>query len=257
MRQLCFLIALVVLCSQVSRGQESPVPGAKDLFYDPSQGTTASVRLPPPVPPKEEPKHGSGMKKEGPAPMVHRSSSPRPATKTSAPQNRGLHSWIELQEPDGKWSYVSNQEIFRSGERIRLHFVSNVDGRILLIQLGASGSSSILFPDPGKGLMDNQLKAGVDRMLPTTGHWFRFDANPGTERLIALFASDSAELERFPVKPEMRPSETTALMQVINHHLGSKDLVIETETRTASEVGTYGVNLQGNPVILEISLQHR
>ena len=94
-------------------------------------------------------------------------------------------------------------------------------------------------------------------MLPSEDHWFRFDANPGTERLIALFASGTAELERFPTKKEMRPEETTALMQSVNRSQGSKDLVIETEALTTSEVGTYGVNRKGDPVVLEISLQHR
>jgi len=256
MRRLCIWVILVVLSSRIAVGQETAVQGAKDLFYDPSQGATSSVRLPPPAPPKEEPKAGP-RGKNAPALTVRRSTAPRQVTKTSTPQNRGLHSWIELQEPDGKWSYVSSQEFFHSGQRIRLHFVSNADGRILLIQSGASGSSSILFPDPGKGLIDDQLKAGVDRVLPSADHWFRFDSKPGTEELVAVFAADAAALERFPVKPEMQAAETAALMQTVNRHLGSKDLVIETDTRTTAEVGTYGVNVQGETVVLKILLQHR
>jgi hypothetical protein len=75
--------------------------------------------------------------------------------------------------------------------------------------------------------------------------------------LIVLFARDATELERFPVKSSMEPQETRALMQAVRSAKGSKDLIVETETRSASEIGTYSVNLQGEPVVLEISLQHR
>jgi len=273
MRPLSFVILSAVLAPLVVRGQaaQAPVTGAKDLFYDPSSGSSASVQVPhstppvqvprptPPAPPApRQERTAQTDRRRAAEPVAHRSTPSSPAVPAALRPNRGLHFWIELQEPSGQWSYVSNQEVFRSGQRIRLHFVSNVDGRILLIQLGASGTSSVLFPDPGKDLQDNQLKAGVDRVLPSENHWFRFDANPGTERLIALFAGDTPDLERFPVKAAMQQAETTALLQTVTAAKGSKDLVIETDTRTASaQVGTYGVNRKGEPVVLEIALQHR
>jgi hypothetical protein len=261
MRHSYLLVVLALLFPFGTRGQEVPTPGAKDLFYDPSLGATASLRLtsPEPAPVKEGPQKAP-KGKAGPREAVHPAAhlpSKAASGYAGTRQNIGLHSWIELEEPDGQWSYVSFQEVFHSGQRIRLHFVSNVDGRILLIQLGASGTSSVLFPDSEKGLVDNQLKAGIDRVLPSEEHWFRFDANPGTERLIALFASDADELERFAARKKMRPEETSALIQSVSRSQGSKDLVIETETRPTSEVGTYGVNTKGEPVVLEISLQHR
>jgi hypothetical protein len=241
--------------------------GAKDLFFDPSGG---AVSVQPParlsaaqsstqptqpvsaagVQPTRSGSAGAGQHSE------RHGRGQVPATKTgkAAAKSCGIHYWIELEEPG---RYVSDQQVFHSGQRIRLHFVSNADGRILLLQLGASGTSTLLFPDPRKELTDNRLKAGEDRILPSDAHWFRFDANAGTERLLVLFARDAAELESFPVKPQMGPVETRAVLQTASRIAGSKDLVIETETRTAAEVGTYGVNLKGEPVILEISLLHR
>jgi hypothetical protein len=262
MRCCLTLFVLVLFASTASLAMEGSVTGAKDLFYDPVQGSTLGVQVP--VPPKPAPPssgRGAPAGKSTPPPAVkpvarRAVTVPAEATKAVTNKNRGLHYWIELEEPGGEGYYVSDQYVFRSGQRIRLHFVSNTGGQILLVQMGASGTSSLLFPNPSKGVTDNRLKPGEDRVLPGESYWFRFDSNPGTERLVALFASD-AELERFPVKSEMGPADTKALLQTVSHVRGSKDLVIETETQTASEIGTYGVNLKGEPVILEIVLQHR
>jgi Domain of unknown function (DUF4384) len=270
---LIIVLSLYAPAGAIAEEGTTPAAGAKDLFYDPAGGAV-SVKVPPPSPPSPAPAASS----DGGQPPAASSNPtkaipadpgrpgtvkprlrgpvtlPASASRTAATKNRGLHYWIELEEPG---RYVSDHEVFHSGQRIRLHFVSNSDGQILLIQLGASGTSSLLFPNPGRGLADNRLQAGEDRILPSDAHWFRFDANAGTERLLVLFARDAAELQRFPVKPQMGPAETKEVLQTANHIEGSKDLVIETETRAVSEIGTYGVNLKGEPVVLEISLQHR
>lgn len=253
------LVFALLLLPAGSRAEESPVQGAKDLFYDPAQSSALGVRVQPSKPPAPPPRGpaGAANSARGKTPARRPVKLPAVPEKAATSRNRGLHYWIELEEPGGEGTYVSSQHVFRSGQRIRIHFVSNTDGRILLIQMGSSGTSSVLFPDTRTSATDNRLKAGEDRILPGESYWFRFDSNPGTERLIALFAGDSLDLERFPVKPQMGPSETKALLQTVSHVQGSKDLVIETETRTASEVGTYGINLKGEPVILEILLEHR
>lgn len=251
MRRLLAILALGLFTPAVLMTEE--VQGAKDLFYDPTQGTAVSVQPPGPTP-SPSPHRGAAATSAKPGKV--KAVKPVPGQLASE-RNRGLRYWIELEEPGGKGRQVTGQQVFHSGQRIRLHFASNVDGRILLVQLGASGTSTVLFPDPARGLTDNHLKAGQDRVLPSEAHWFRFDANPGIERLVVLFARDTAELERFPVRSEMGPTETKTLMESVGYVQGSKDLVIETEARVSSEVGTYGVNLTGAPVVLEISLQHR
>jgi Domain of unknown function (DUF4384) len=267
MRYCSALVILTLLAPAVPLVGETTVPGAKDLFYDPAQGSTLGVQVPAPTPPATSRSGGTAptaKPRQSPAMKMKETKKPPSSSgvllansdTAASTKNRGLRYWIELEEPNGESQHVSNQYVFRSGQRIRLHFESNADGRILLIQLGASRTATRLFPDPRKELTDDRLKAGEDRVLPSDSHWFRFDSNAGTERLIAMFAGE-AELEQFPVKPEMGPTETKALMQSVSHVQGSKDLVIETETRTASQVGTYGVNLKGEPVILEILLQHR
>jgi hypothetical protein len=169
----------------------------------------------------------------------------------------GLSYWIELEGAAGETAQVSEHRVFRSGERIRLHFLSNAEGYVRLIQTGSSGGSRCLFPDSAKGVTDDRLVTGTERILPSEDYWFRFDNNPGTERLVILFGHDRANLEQFPIKPEMNPGETKELLQLASRVQGSKDLVIETETQKASEIGTYAVNRAGGEVVLDIVLQHR
>ncbi|HEV7508518.1 MAG TPA: DUF4384 domain-containing protein [Thermoanaerobaculia bacterium] len=151
---------------------------------------------------------------------------------------------------------MTNQRIFKSGERIRLHFRSNAEGQIALLQLGSSGNPSFLFPDAEKGLTERSLEADRDRVLPDPSKWFTFDNLPGTERLLAIFGKSRADIDSLPIGPAMDSKSTEVVLQTAQKERGSKDLIVETETRNASEIGTYGVTRSGKPVILEIELKH-
>jgi hypothetical protein len=116
----------------------------------------------------------------------------------------------------------------------------------------------VLFPDAGKGLGQNRIRANRDHVLPSEAHWFRFDDKAGTEKLLVLFARNQEELDRaFPTQPVMDPTETATLLRAVRQSRGGKDLLIEKETREPSEIGDYVVNVAGKPIALEIALAHR
>jgi hypothetical protein len=214
--------------------------GAKEMFFDPqrnvSEVSTASK------PAKITDDEGRRIAQLGPESTV-----------------LGLSYWIELVTSAGKRGvYVTDERAFRSGERIRLHFRGNTNGRIVLVQLGTSGRSSVLFPDPDKGLSSNDVRANRDHVLPSAGYWFRFDENAGTEKLLVLFARNQEELDRtFPTQRVMDSPATAALLRAVHQTKGSKDLLIEREIREPSEIGDYAVNVAGEPIALEIELIHR
>jgi len=245
-----------------SAAAQAPPSGAKELFYDPVGATAtrvsqgASPSSPParsPAPPQAvqqaQPARGGAYGRRSPVAATQ-------ATRTS-PQNLGLSYWIEKVGPEGgPSSQVTERHTFRSGDRIRIHFQSNADGDIALFQIGSSGTGQLLFPDLSAGLTDSRLSAGEDKVLPHDTAWFRFDEQPGTEQLIVFFARSAAELQ-VPARPTLNEEATKDLIRNARHLQGSKDLVIATEAQTVGEVGTYGVNKAGKPIVLEIKLEHR
>jgi Domain of unknown function (DUF4384) len=236
-------LTILFLVSLVTRGTAAQQTGAKEMFFDPqrslSEASSDSAG------PHEIDDQGRRLA--------------RVNDEQSTQRNLGLSYWIELVEAPGKrGAQVTDERRFRSGERIRLHFRSNSDGQIVLVQIGSSGTSSILFPDSVKGLPDNRIRANKDQVLPSQEHWFRFDHNPGTERLLVLFAKNQADLERtFPIQPVMTTAETLALLRAVDQSHGSKDIYIETESHDPAELGKYVVNVAGRPIALHIALMHR
>jgi hypothetical protein len=263
MKHLISASAVIALAmSAIARGADTR--GAKELFYDPSDSSVLHL--------SQDGKTGAGKPEVKTVPAkpatapVRLSGPSRPRDSNGRSQVAvlnsgpalGLSHWIELEGAKGApGAQVAATRVFRSGERIRLHFQSNADGNIALIQLGSSGTGQMLFPNQAQGLTDSRLVAGQDRSLPSSSHWFRFDQNPGTERLVVVFARTPQELDRFSSKSQMDQRETGSLLAQVERAKGSKDLFIETDTRTAGEVGTYGVNVAGLPVVFEITLQHQ
>lgn len=138
--------------------------GAKALYYDQTSGAT-----------------------------VQSNNEARNPRRTTSPQrNTGLKYWVELVQPDSAQILrVSSTRAFHSGEHIRLHFESNVDGRIVLVQMNPNGTSQLLFPDQRIDGGDNRIKAGTDTTVPAGNAWFAFDNNPGTERILVFLNVDS------------------------------------------------------------------
>lgn len=234
------LVAIVAAVHLLAT-DETPQTGAKEMFFDPERSLAeASVAGKKPVRLTDE---------EG-----------RRVVQVSAETRvLGLSYWIELVTNTEKRGVpVTDERTFRSGERIRLHFRGNTDGRIVLVQLGTSGVSGVLFPDQTKGLGQNRIRANNDHVLPSGEHWFRFDSKAGTERLLVLFARSQDELDRaFPTQPVMDATATAALLRAVQQASGGKDLFIESETKEPSEIGSYAVSLSGRPIALQIALTHR
>lgn len=267
--RLSLLILLALGSRSLLAAGDAPVKGAKELFFDPTDGAVVSASQPNTFTAAGSTKKTSPGHKKGtaggstkvthkPEPNNGPSDMRRAVMRTAQNSSTlGLSYWIELVGRDGKGQQVTDNRIFRSGERIRLHFLSNADGNVALIQLGSSGTSSVLFPDPVKGLDDNRITAGEDRILPTDRAWFKFDSSPGTEKILVVFGRAQQDIDTFQIRPRMDANSTQGVMKTANAIRGGKDLILETETENASEIGTYAVNLAGKPVVLEIQLRHQ
>lgn len=136
--------------------------------------------------------------------------------------NTGLRYYIELVR-DGKMQKVNNKVAFRSGDKIRFHVQSNIDGyAYILLKSGSKGDRSVLFPAPYRS-EDNRVKRGHDYALPTQG-MLAFDANPGLEKLSLLLSRTPLDATAY-----LNQEETTLIACADigdgNPLGGSKDLI--------------------------------
>lgn len=248
------VIAFLIAASyQGAFAQTEPRTGAKEAFYDPQQSPpqaspeVSKKNHEKPTPPTRSPIYDTTGRR------IARSS---PAVEWTA---IGLSYWIELRDDSGNNRNVTDQQTFKSGDRIRLHFRANTSGRVQIMQIGTSGRPAVLFPDVTRGASDNLLRANDERILPATTTWFKFDRNAGTETLFVMFAKTQEELDH--VAPTQTSLEANAKLAPPAHPAASvgagKDLMIETETEHSSEVGTYAVSPAGKAIVLQIVLKHR
>lgn len=177
---------------------------------------------------------------------------PKPATSHPAPpspdlsNNIGIKYWLELIQPgSAEITRVNSTRIFHSGEKIRLHLETNVNGRVTLLQLGQDGAGHVLFPDARINQGDNYIQAGIDTPVPSSSAWIKFDNHPGIERMIVLLASVDRQLQNqtpspssappqqeFAAGSELEPGKTEAVMAMVEKQQGSKGLVLEVDNQS-------------------------
>src|SRR5262249_45725953 len=101
--------------------------------------------------------------------------------------NYGLKYWIELVR-NRRSMKVDSQYLFQSGDRIRFHITTNIDGYMyIFMTAGSSGKQAVLFPPQGKEA-DNRVVAGKEYVLPQDS-MLEFDQHPGVES-VELVLSD-------------------------------------------------------------------
>lgn len=178
----------------------------------------------------------------------------------------GLKYRILLHDSECSIQEVDPSRVFRSGEKIRLQFESNVDGYLYVLQKGSSGLESPLFPDPRINGGANRIERGILYKVPTT-QWFGFDEMAGEERLTVIVSRtpldslpEEAPAERAP------PIQLASVMSELNRLVSARDLQLVEEK--APRVGAAAKATQATIVInasadkndavyTEIILKHR
>ncbi len=95
--------------------------------------------------------------------------------------NTGMSYWIELRR-GATIKRVDNRTTFKSGDRIRFHVTSNIDGHAHCVMLqGSSGKQAVLFPVPVKD-PSNSVTRGKAAIIPSTT-FLVFDNKKGTEHI--------------------------------------------------------------------------
>lgn len=237
---------------------DGAAPGAKEAFQFPGGTVISGLRPSPMNTPAAAPQPTTAARRQNMPAVSGGAVKPRvDAPRSDAPVWVGIRYWIELLrvDPRSPGLPVPPDQRFRSGDRVRLHFESNVAGHLAIYQLGSSGAANLLFPGAQGGRTSQQVKARADSAIPDGAAWFRFDHQAGVERLLVVFAARAEQLADFALAPHLATQATAELIARAGPE-GSKDLVLETERDVTSEIGTFVVNLAGEAIVLPIYLQH-
>lgn len=143
----------------------------------------------------------------------------RQIDQPSAPLNTGLQYWIELKRA-GKVQSVSNKFAFKSGDKIRIHVKSNIEGfaYVMLVE-GSRGEQSVLFPDPQFN-DNNKVRPNQDIPIPQEGY-LAFDQNPGTEKVVLLLSRTQMDAGKYIADK----AKAKARVQIAAVPDGAKDLI--------------------------------
>jgi hypothetical protein len=169
--------------------------------------------------------------------------------------------------------YVSPDEAFYSGDKIKLAFDINFSGYIALLNVGSSGKISLLYPYNGTDAAVEPSES--EQLIPANNKdWISFDDHQGTEKITVVFSTNPIASVDDVVKMSKKAnisvsgnitintssSEAQSLLVDLNSRslkrAKSRDLSIQ----TVNDEATYVVaesSLISEPTAFIISLRHQ
>jgi len=179
--------------------------------------------------------------------------------KSAGSETIAVKATVELTR-DGKISTVLPTEDFKSGDKVRLIFSANREGRTYWVSKGTSGSYQVLFPSAKAG-MDNTVVKNREYTVPAKGAW-KFDENKGTEVLVCFLspepiaALDKAVQLASEGKKDEASSTIAPLLEKHETKRKTRDLVFEEEDD--KDVNTKTQISKGNePFVATYELSHK
>jgi tRNA A-37 threonylcarbamoyl transferase component Bud32 len=168
----------------------------------------------------------------------------------SSPAHVGLWYRIIQVTATGE-EVVDADQTFRTNDKVRLRFVSNVSGYLYVFERLPDGKSKALFPDPAYNGGQNFVRPFEHYDVPSDEDgWIRFDGPPRTEELLVYLSREKAHVLTSVGGPidKLRVDEALAGVQ-------SRDLVLE----KGQKGDKYIVNQSalGKAVFVTIRLVHK
>lgn len=256
------LMVGLFLVSLPGSGQSTPC-SARAIFVGPQGAIAPSACMSTPVPQTTTATKGKDSKEQ--AKTKEKSASPSdpkgtpvavtPVSFSTPVPMSALKYWIELLTPNGEKQRVTSERVFRSGERILIHFESSVTGRLTITSLRPDGSSQVLFPSSKVRAGDNLVQAKIDTAIPQSGQ-FRFDSEVGTERLMVFLNPGASPVRDNPALAgaiadgTINADATRELTQTVQ--TAKRGIFVETDSAVSEQyVAAPGI------LAIEIQLKHQ
>lgn len=152
---------------------------------------------------------------------------------------------------------------FKTGDRVRFTFQSNIDGYLYVVQQGSSGNWTTLFPHPDINGGRNAIRRDEEYPVPSVVEGsFKLDGLPGTEHIFVFLTKEPVDqlpgLNR--VTTALQPIKADVVADLQRRFL-SRDLIFEKDrgrTARGPVKATYVVNPSevGKAVAATFSLVH-
>ena len=127
-----------------------------------------------------------------------------PTPVGNLPSHIALSYKILQATPQGYFTETTEDQPFRSGDKFRLLFSSNMDGCLYVFLKGSSSKCSRIFPDARINGGRNDITGYTDYIVPPAGY-FEFDRQPGQEKLYIFLSSRKLD-DLEGLKAEQLPS---------------------------------------------------
>lgn len=246
---------------------------ARELFYKAAQvAASPKPATPKPAPPK--------VTKAPQRPPVQIAANEAPTTAPMPANGEpplGLRYTVQRYRDDGTTD-VPADNVFHSGDKIRVNVQATERGYLYIVNRGTSGTWKPMFPSPEIENGDNHVEPMRDYAMPPGNHVFTFEGTPGTENLFVIFSrKPEPDLESviysLQAKPNAPAQSSKALVQAVNipndevdrlRSAYSRDLIIEkvdpTTPGAKKETAVYVVNPTGSAdsrVVADLHLVHQ
>ena len=159
---------------------------------------------------------------------------------------------------DGQTEQVLPSHEFKSGDRIKLVYTTNIDCYVYWLSEGSTGDHYMLFPNQKVG-MENWVKKNEEKTIPIKGQ-FKFDENAGTEKILLVMAPEKIpELEEAAKVAAVKGGTVKDLQEKQESGRKTRDLVFEEEENEESGVSTQSqvsTDIK-QPFVVAFELQHK
>lgn len=199
------------------------------------------------------------------------------ASATNGPL--GLRYAVLKRDSGNTFREVDPETKFRTGDSIRLHVTPSTSGYLYVVQQGASGIWTLLFPRPDVANGSNFVEKGQMLAVPGDRSMWTFDANAGEEKLfIVLARKPEPDLDKLIYSiggagggsGQKLVAQAAVRDDVVNHlrdQMLSRDLVFEKvdesttdSTGVKAETAAYVVSRNTAPdgrLVKDLTLSHQ
>ncbi|MEW6266036.1 MAG: DUF4384 domain-containing protein [Thermodesulfobacteriota bacterium] len=162
-----------------------------------------------------------------------------------------------LLDRGGEVKQVLPSHEFKSGDKVKIVYTTNIDCYVYWLSQGSSGDHYMLFPNEKVG-MDNWVKKNMENLVPVKGT-FKFDEKKGVEKILLVMAPEKIpELDEAAKVAAIKGGTVKKIEEKQDSGRKTRDLVFEDEENKDTGVSTQSQVSKDikQPFVVAFELKH-